>query len=631
MAKKQFKAESKRLLDLMINSIYTHKEIFLREIISNASDAIDKLCYVSLTDDKVGLSREDFRIKVTIDKSTGTITVSDNGIGMTKEDLDSNLGVIAGSGSFKFKNGLEEGGEENADIDIIGQFGVGFYSAFMVSDEVTVLTRAYNGEAAYQWKSAGADGYTIAETEKTEAGTDVVMHIKSDTEDEKYSEYLEEYKLKSLIKRYSDYVRWPIYLEVTGEEDKKSEDEGTRASEEEKPVNSMVPIWQRPKSEVSDEDCANFYKETFHDYTDPVCTIRISAEGLTSYKAMLFIPEKAPFDYYTREFEPGLRLYSSGIMIMEKCADLLPDYFRFTRGVAESPDLSLNISRELLQHDRQLKVIANNIEKKIRAELLKLMKEDREKYEKFYKSFGLQLKYGLVSDYGAKAETLKDLIMFHSSAQGKPITLKEYVEAMPEGQGSIYYACAESVARAEKLPQAEQVRDAGYDILCMTEDVDSFAIQILHTYDEKPFCDIKTDDLGLESQEEKENLEKKAGELRPTLDFIKDALDGAVEDVRVSHKLKSAPVCLATDGEITLEMEKYFANMPGLEGEPVKAKRILEINGSHPAITALSDAVKADPERAKKLSKILLAQATLIADLPLDDPSAYANLVCGLF
>ena len=614
MAKKQFKAESKRLLDLMINSIYTHKEIFLREIISNASDAIDKLSYVALTDDKIDINRDELCISITIDNEARTITVSDNGIGMTKDELDSNLGIIASSGSFKFKNGLEESRPDGADIDIIGQFGVGFYSAFMTADEVRVVTRAYNSDESYEWKSSGADGYTISKASKEQPGTEVVMHIKADTEDEKYSKYLEEQGLRSLIKRYSDYVRWPIYL--NGGEDA---------------INSMVPIWQRPKSEVSDEDCAAFYKDTFHDFTDPVCTVRVSAEGLTSYKAMLFVPEKAPYNYYSRDYEPGLRLYSSGVMIMEKCADLVPEHFRFIRGVVDSPDLSLNISRELLQHDRQLKVIASNIEKKIKAELSKLMEESREKYEGFYTSFGLQLKYGLVSEYGAKSELLKDLVLFHSSAQGKLISLKEYVDAMPEGQPSIYFACAESAARAEKLPQAEQVRDAGYDLLCMTDDIDSFVIQILGTYNEKSFVDIKTGDLGIESQEEKDDHEKKSEELRVTLGFIKDSLDGAVEDVRISRKLKSAPVCLTTEGEITLEMEKYFASMPGLEGEPVKAKRVLEINGSHPAISALDTAIGANPERAKAMAKILLSQAALIADLPLDDPAEYTNLVCGLF
>ena len=614
MAKKQFKAESKRLLDLMINSIYTHKEIFLREIISNASDAIDKLCYTSLTDDKVGMNRSDFRIDIQIDKDGGTITVSDNGIGMTKDELESNLGVIAGSGSLKFKSELEAEDARDADIDIIGQFGVGFYSAFMVADEVTVLTKRYGNDSAFMWKSTGADGYTITEAEKDSVGTQVIMHIKPDSDDENYSSYLEEDEIQSLIKRYSDYVRWPIFI-CGGEE----------------AANSMVPIWQRPKSDVSDEDCVNFYKESFHDFTDPVCTIRISAEGLTSYKAMLFVPEKAPHNYYSRDFEPGLRLYSSGVMIMDKCADLVPDHFRFVRGIVDSPDLSLNISREMLQHDRQLKVIATNIEKKIKAELLKLMEDDREKYERFYNSLGLQLKYGLVAEFGAKADFLKDLILFHSAALGKLISLKEYISAMPESQNSIYYACAESTARAEKLPQAEGVRDAGYDILCMTDDVDSFVVQMLGAYDEKEFCDIKTGDLGLESQEEKDELEKKAGELSGTLVFIKDALTGSVDDVRVSHKLKSTPVCLTTEGEITLEMEKYFSNLPGFDGQPVKAKRILEINGNHPAISALKTAVESDIARANALSKILLAQASLIADLPLEDPTEYANLVCGLF
>ncbi len=635
MAKKQFKAESKRLLDLMINSIYTHKEIFLREIVSNASDAIDKLCYRSLTDETVGMAREDFLIRVETDKDARTLTVRDNGIGMTKEELENNLGVIASSGTRQFRDSLSED-EAAADVDVIGQFGVGFYSAFMVSDKVTVITRAFGEDQAWKWESSGADGYTVTACEKDTVGTDVIMHIKADSDQEDYGSYLESWKLKELVKKYSDYVRWPIHMMVERREwDEKGGEDGKGAYNtivEDQVVNTMVPIWQRPKSEASDDDCKAYYKEHFHDSTDPVAVIRVNAEGLTSYRAMLFIPAQAPYDYYTRDYQPGLQLYSSGVMIMDKCPDLVPEHFRFVRGVVDSPDLSLNISRELLQHDRQLKIIAGNLEKKIQAELTRLMAEDRDKYLTFYKSFAPQLKYGVVGDYGMHKDQLQDLLMFYSVGQEKLISLKEYTDAMPEGQKKIYYACAETEKRAAALPQAETVKAAGFDMLCLTDSVDEFVMQMLHTYAEKEFCNVTSDDLGLESDEEKKDTEEKAEQSKELLDFVKESLGGAVETVRLSHKLKSQPVFLTTEGEVTLEMEKYFQNLPGVpEAERVKAKRVLELNGAHPAFAALENAFREDKPRAARLSMVLLAQAQLIAGLPLDDPAAYTELVCGLF
>ncbi len=635
MAKKQFKAESKRLLDLMINSIYTHKEIFLREIISNASDAIDKLCYRSLTDESVGMSREDFLIRVDADKDERTLTVRDNGIGMTKEELEANLGVIASSGTRHFRDSLAED-ESAADVDVIGQFGVGFYSAFMVSDKVTVISRAFGEDQAWKWESSGADGYTVTACAKDTVGTDVIMHIKPDADQEDYSAYLESWRLKELIKKYSDYVRWPIRMMVERREwDEKGGEDGKGAYNtvtEDQVVNTMVPIWQRPKSEVSDDDCKAYYKEHFHDGTDPVGVIRVNAEGLTSYKAMLFIPAQAPYDYYTRDYQPGLQLYSAGVMIMDKCPDLVPEHFRFVRGVVDSPDLSLNISRELLQHDRQLKIIAGNLEKKIQAELTRLMAEDRDHYLTFYKAFAPQLKYGVVGDYGMHKDQLKDLLMFYSVSQDKLISLKEYADAMPEGQKKIYYACAETEKRASALPQAETVKAAGYDMLCLTDSVDEFVMQMLGKYDEKEFCNVTNDDLGLESDEEKKDTEEKAEKSKELLDFVKESLGGAVETVRLSHKLKSQPVFLTTDGEVTLEMEKYFQNLPGVpESQNIKAHRVLELNGSHPAFAALEKAYAEDKPRAARLAMVLLAQAQLIAGLPLDDPAAYTELVCGLF
>ena len=638
MAKKQFKAESKRLLDLMINSIYTHKEIFLREIISNASDAIDKLCYLSLTDEGVGLSRSDFRIRVKTDPDARTITVSDNGIGMTKEEMESNLGVIARSGSFQFKSGMNAGEEEKADIDIIGQFGVGFYSAFMVSDKVTVISKKYGEETACRWESSGADGYTVSDCEKETVGTDVIMHLKADGDEENYGVFLQTWKLQELVKKYSDYVRWPIVMDVDRYEERETgetDDEGKPKKEfvtvtEEKTVNTMVPIWQRSKTDVSDDDCKAFYKEKFHDGEDPLAVVRVNAEGTVSYKAMLFIPGRAPYDYYTRDYQPGLQLYSSGVMIMDKCADLLPDCFRFVRGVVDSPDLSLNISREILQHDRQLKVIATNLEKKIKAELTKLM-EDKENYAKFWKAFGMQIKYGVVADYGMKKDFLEDLLVFPNSFGDELMSLSQYVEKMPESQKAIYYAAADSVSRAAALPQTEQVRDAGFGLLYMTDDVDEFVVQILGTYKEKKFCNVSADDLGLETDLQKADTERKAEENKDLLAFVKETLGDEVVDVRLSHKLKTHPVCLTTEGEITLEVEKYFRSLPGANTENLKAQKVLELNGEHPAFAALQTAFADDKDKAAKLAKILLAQAKLIADIPLDDPAAYAELVTSLF
>ncbi|MBO4348948.1 MAG: molecular chaperone HtpG [Candidatus Methanomethylophilaceae archaeon] len=635
MAKKQFKTESKQLLNLMINSIYTHKEIFLREIISNASDAIDKLHYKAITE-SLPVAREDFKINVSWDEDARTITVSDNGIGMNKEDMDSNLGVIAHSGSLDFKKAMEE----NPDVDIIGQFGVGFYSAFLVSDKVTVRSKAYGEDTAWVWTSEGTDGYTVKECDKSDYGTEVEMHIKPDEDGENYSDFIDEYRIKELIKKYSDYVRWPIHMmlekgamEETGEKD----EEGNPKKEwkthlEDTVVNSMVPIWQRSKEDASDEDCKKFYKEKFHDFEDPISVIRVNAEGTVSYKAMLFIPKVAPYNFYSRDFEPGLQLYSSGVMIMDKCKDVLPDCFRFVRGVVDSPDLSLNISREMLQHDRQLNKIKSNIEKKIKNELERLLSDERDKYLEFYKSFGTQVKYGIVEGYGAKADLVKDLVLFHSMAQDRLITLKEYVEGMPEGQAKIYYASAESVARAKQLPQTEQVRDKGYDILCMTEDVDEFAIRTLREYEEMEFCDIAGNDLGLETEEEKKEADAKEEEEKEILDFVKETIGDKVSAVKLSRKLKTHAVCLSTEGDVSLEMEKYFSSIPGAsEMNQVKAQRVLEINGSHPAYEALKKAYAEDKDKAADMAKIMYTQALLIAGMPVDDIMDYSDMVFKLF
>ena len=625
MAKKQFKAESRRLLDLMINSIYTHKEIFLREIISNASDACDKLCYQALTDSAVGMDRGDFKIEITVDKDARTLTVSDNGIGMDKADLENNLGIIASSGSYKFKQEL---GEDAKDTDVIGQFGVGFYSAFMVSDQITVVTRKYGAESGYKWQSSGADGYTIAECEKETVGTDIIMHIKADTDDEKYGEFLENWKLQELVRKYSDYIRFPIRMEVSKTRKKEDSPEDKPEYEtytEVETLNSMVPIWQRAKSEVTAEEYNKFYRDKFHDYADPQRVIPVSVEGSVTYKALLFVPGAAPFDYYTKEFEKGLQLYSNGVLIMDKCADLLPEHFRFVRGVVDSPDLSLNISRELLQHDRQLKVIAGNLEKKIKADLAKFLAEDREGYQTFWKNFGRQLKYGVVNEYGRHKDLLQDLLLFYSSTEKKPVTLDEYVSRMKEDQKYIYYAAGETVDKIDKLPQTEGLRDAGTEILYFTEEVDEFCAQTLRTYKEKEFRSVL-------DQEIEEGAEKKAEEEaeahKSAFDFVKEALGDKVKEVKASARLKSHPVCLTAGEGLSFEMEKYFqAVQPDAS---IKADRILELNVEHPAFQALETAVEADPEKAKTYAALLYNQALLIAGLALEDPSGYTDLVCGL-
>ena len=637
MAKKQFKAESKRLMDLMINSIYTHKEIFLREIISNASDAIDKLAYLSLTDDSVKVKRSDLRITVTPDKTARTLTVSDNGIGMTAAELEQNLGTIAKSGSLQFKAELE-GDKDKSDI--IGQFGVGFYSAFMVADEVTVLTRRHGEDAAHCWKSSGADGYTITECEKAEPGTDVIMRIKEDTGDEHYGEYLEASRLQSLIKKYSDYIRHPIRMEV---EDYRQKEKPEDAPEdykpewetvvEEKTVNSMVPLWQRPRSKVKQEEYDAFYREKFGDWQPPLATVTTSSEGTVTFKALLFIPSSTPYDFYTREYEKGLQLYSSGVLIMDKCPDLLPDCFRFVKGVADSPDFSLNISREMLQHDRQLKIIAAALEKKIKNELLKLMKDDREKYEQFWAAFGRQLKYGVVDNYGAKKELLQDLLLFTTSKEGKLSSLAEYVERMPAEQEHIYYVCAGSAEQAARLPQVERVADRGWELLYLTEEADEFVMNALREVSGKQLKSVSDPDALPETEEEKARQEKQAEDAKPVLDFVKETLGDRIKEARVSKILKTAPVCMTADGPMSLEMEKYFAKMEGGSSPmgPMKAEHVLELNPAAAPFAALKSALDGgDRDRAAKYAEVLYHQALLIAGLPIEDPAAYTELVCSL-
>ena len=635
MAKKQFKAESKRLMDLMVNSIYTHKEIFLREIISNASDAIDKLAYLSLTDDTVKTKRSDLRITVTPDKAARTLIVSDNGVGMSADELEQNLGTIARSGSRPFKADMEA----DKAADIIGQFGVGFYSAFMVADEVTVLTRRHGEDAAHCWTSSGADGYTITPCEKAEPGTDVILHIKPDADDESYSEYLESGRLQALIKKYSDYIRHPIRMEV---EDYRQKEKPADAGDdykpewetvvEEKTINSMVPLWQRPRSKVEQEEYDRFYQEKFGDWQAPLATVTTSSEGTVTFKALLFIPSATPYDFYTREFEKGLQLYSSGVLIMDKCADLLPDCFRFVRGVVDSPDFSLNISREVLQHDRQLKIIAAALEKKIKNELLKLMKDDRDKYEQFWAAFGRQLKYSVVDGYGAKKELLQDLLLFTTSKESKLSSLAEYVERMAEGQEYIYYVCADSAAQALRLPQVERIADKGWEILCLTEEVDEFVMNALAEVSGKKLKSVSDPDALPETEEEKAEQEKQAEDAKSVLDFVKETLDGKIKEARVSRLLKTAPVCLTADGPVSLEMEKYFAKMEGSSPMgPMKAERILELNPAAAPFAALKAALDGgDRDRAAKYAQVLYHQALLIAGLPIDDPAAYTELVCSL-
>ena len=627
MRKKQFKAESKRLLDLMIHSIYTHQEIFLREIISNASDAMDKLAYTSLTDDRISINREDLAITITREQDAGVLTVSDRGIGMTKEEMEENLGTIARSGSLGFKQAMEK----QEDIDIIGQFGVGFYAAFMVADSVTVISRKYNEETAWKWESNGADGYTIEQAHRDTPGTDVIMTLKPDSEEETFSRFLEEYEIRSLVKRYSDYIRYPIRMEVSKSRKKEGAPEDKPEYEqytETETLNSMVPLWQRAKKDVSEEEYDSFYREKFFDFNKPLGVIHTSAEGTVSYKALLYIPGKAPYDFYTKDYKRGLQLYSSGVMIMENCEDLLSEHFRFVRGVVDSQDLSLNISREMLQHNRQLTIIAKNIEKKIKAELLSLLENDRQKYEEFYAAFARQLKYGTVAEFGAHKDATQDLLLFWSQKQGKLVTLKEYVDAMAQEQEKIYFAPGENAERIAKLPQVQTLLDRGYDVLLFTDEVDEFIPQTLMTYGEKSFCNAATDDLGLQSEEEKKQLQEKSEELKDLLTFVKDALGESVKEVKLSGELGCVPVCITSANGMSFEMEKYFKRMnPDM---PIPTERILELNPEHEAVKALNTALTADPAKAADYAKLLHAQAQLMAGLPLEDPMAYTELVCKL-
>ena len=627
MAKKDFKAESKRLMDLMINSIYTHKEIFLREIISNASDALDKLHFVSLTDVTAEKLPELF-ISIDVDKENRTITVSDNGIGMTYEELEENLGTIAKSGSLQFKNELSE----NEKTDIIGQFGVGFYSAFMVADEVTVITKKYNSDKAYIWKSTGADGYTIDNTEKSNCGTQIIMHLREDAEGEDYSQYLESYAIKQLIKKYSDYISFPIKMEVesTVNTAKEGEEAKYETIKEVKTLNSMVPIWRRNKNEVTPEEYNNYYKEKFFDMADPLSTINVSADGTVSYKALMYIPAKAPYGYYSKEFEKGLQLYSNGVMIMERCEQLVPDYFGFVKGIVDSQDLSLNISRELLQHDRQLTIIAKNIEKKIKTELLKLLKNSPEKYETFWNAFGKQIKYGIASSYGMNREALQDLLVFKSSKSEGYTTLADYVSRMPESQKYIYYACGDSEERIKTLPQTEMCNEKGYEYLYFTDDIDEFVAKTLINYNEKTIMSITSEMAELQSEEEKKISEQQAEENKELLNFISEKLNNSITKAVISKNLKSHPVYLSAEGAVSIEMEKYFAQMAGEEPKP-KANKVLELNPDHKVFTALKNAYNTDKDKAEKLAKILYTQAILVAGLPVENPVEYCDLVCDLF
>lgn len=633
METKQFKAESKRLLEMMIHSIYTHKEIFLRELISNASDAIDKLYFKSLTDDGVGLSKDDFAIWITVDKDNRTLKIADNGIGMTAEELEAHLGTIADSGSLKFKteNKLDE------DSQIIGQFGVGFYSAFMVAKKVTVISKAYGSDKAYQWESEGVDGYTVTEADKTSVGTEIIIELLDDSDDEKYSDYLDQYRLKSLIKKYSDYIRFPIKMEVTHSRPKEQSEEDKAANKapeyeeyiEVETLNSMVPLWKKNKTELKDEDYKHFYVEKFYDYSEPLKYAHVKNEGNANYNALLYIPSKAPFDYYSKEYEKGLQLYSNGVLIMDKCADLLPDYFSFVKGLVDSEDLSLNISREMLQHDRQLKVIAKSIEKTISNELKKMLKNEREKYEEFWKAFGLQMKYGVYSDYGMNKDKLQDLLMFTSSKESKFVTLDEYVTGMREEQKFIYYASGESIARIEQLPQTELVKDNGFEILYLTDNIDEFALRSLHSYKDKEFKSVSADDLGLENTEKQEKIKEEEEKSADMLKELSDALEGKVAKVTLSQRLKSHPVCLTSEGEISLEMEKVLNAMP--TDQKIKAQRVLEINPEHEIfakLKAISDS--GDKEKLGKYANILYTQALLIEGISIENPVEFSNLICGL-
>ncbi len=621
---KQFKSESKRLLDLMINSIYTNKEIFLRELISNASDAIDKLYYLSLSDENIKFDRENFYIRIALDKFARKIIITDTGIGMTESELENNLGTIAKSGSFAFKNE-----NEKADnVDIIGQFGVGFYSAFMVADKITVESKSFSDGSAFMWESEGSKGYTITPCDKKETGTVITLHIKPNTDDENYDEFLEEYTIKSLIKKYSDYIKYPIKMLVSHKTPKEGKEGEFDTTYEDETLNSMIPIWRKGKSEVTEEEYAEFYKSKFHDFDAPVKTIKTTAEGLTSYTALLFIPKRAPFDYYTKDFEKGLALYSNGVMIMEKCADLLPDYFSFVKGLVDSADLSLNISRELLQHDRQLKVIASRLEKKIKDELLLMQKNEREKYEEFYKAFARQLKFGIYNNFGQHKDVLSDLVMFVSSYENKLTTLKEYVERMKEDQSVIYYASGENADKISRLPQAEAILEKGYEILYLTDDVDEFALKMMFNYQEKEFKSISSSDLDIRTQDEKEQEEKTSQENKDLIEFIKETLKEKVADVRLTNKLKSHPVCITNEGELSVEMEKVLSKMPDSNG--IKAQKVLEINLNHPVFEKMKSLFNTDNEKLKKLAEVLYGGAVLIEGLTLESPVDFANTMLDL-
>ncbi|MEQ7052817.1 molecular chaperone HtpG [Paenibacillaceae sp. P-4] len=623
MAKKQFKAESKRLLEMMINSIYTQREIFLRELISNASDAIDKMYYKALSDDNVVFNKEDYFIKVSVDKENRTLTIADTGIGMTKEELENNLGVIAKSGSLAFKTENEAKDGHN----IIGQFGVGFYSAFMVADVVTVISKAFGSDEAFKWESKGVDGYTIEPSEKDEPGTVITLKIKPNTEDEQYDEYLDEYRLKSIVKKYSDFIRYPIKMDVTKHRPKEDDDKEFEAYQEEETVNSMVPIWRKNKNELTTEDYENFYSEKRYGFDKPLKHIHISADGAVVYNAILYIPENTPFDYYTKEYEKGLELYSNGVLIMNKCAELLPDYFSFMKGMVDSEDLSLNISREMLQHDRQLSLIAKNIKNKIKSQLQSLMKDEREKYEQFFQSFGRQLKYGVYSDYGMNKDVLQDLIMFYSSKEKKLISLDEYVERMPEDQKYIYYAVGESIERIEKLPQTELVLDKGYEILYFTDDIDEFAIKMLMKYKEKEFKNVSSGDLGIESDGDDKSADEQ-DENKELFEAMKDILKDKVKSVKASKRLKSHPVCLSAEGEVSIEMEKVLNAMPN--NQAVKADKVLEINVNHEVFQSLKNAHASDEEKLSLYTNLLYSQALLIEGLPLQDPVEFTNDMCKI-
>lgn len=627
MRKKQFKAESKKLLDMMINSIYTHKEIFLRELISNASDAIDKLYFKSLTDNSVGMNRSDFQIRIDTDKDNRTITITDNGIGMTAEELEQNLGTIAKSGSLNFKK--ENNTEKAEDIEVIGQFGVGFYSAFMVADKVTVVSKAFGSDTANEWVSSGADGYTMTPCEKDTVGTVITLHIKENTENENYDEFLEPYRIQSLVKKYSDYIRYPIVMQMSHQVPDPDKEGETITEVADETLNSMVPIWRKSKSELKPEDYNEFYKQRFMDYDDPLHVIHTKTEGQATFDALLYIPKNPPYDYYTKEFEKGLALYSNGVLIMEKCADLLPDYFSFVRGLVDSADLSLNISREMLQHDHQLKIIAKAIDKKIKSELAKMMKNQRDEYEEFFKTFGVQLKFGVYANYGIEKDNLKDLLLFKSSNSDKMTSLKEYVERMPEGQDTIYYACGDSVEKIALLPQTDAVRSKGYEVLYLTDDVDEFALQVLVSYDDKKFANITKDELNLESEEEKKAIEKKNEDSKDLLDAMKEALGDEVSAVKFSGSLGSHAVCLSAEGYVSMEMEKVLNSMPGSNGG-VKAQLVLEINDTHPIAEKLFTLFKEDPEQLKKYTSVLYNQARLISGLDIKNPTELADLIVDM-